>query len=437
MRLTKFYATHIAGFAVCLATLCLFPSQQAFASGDFIIDWNNAALDTSRSERLGAAGASRTYAIVNVAMYDAVNSIERRRGWSSRDNALVDPQGAPLFGSRAAAAAAAAHAALSALHPGLSGDYDTLLASHLAALGGGFAVTLGQNWGASVGATVIAARSNDGTQTQDILPGGTAPGQFRNDFTSGQFRNMTPFAVADPSVHFAPPGPALNSPEYAAAHHEVRLLGDAASPNQNYEEIFRFWRGGGGTARPPGEWVKVAIVVAQQRNTTIFIGRTARLFALLGMALADGTIAAWNAKWDSGAWRPGTAVREANTDGNADTVEVPGWTPRNGSFGSSPEYTSGQSTYAGAGSTILAGFYCDDNIEFTFEGDNAIAGPRTFASFSDAAREAGQARIFAGIHFQFSNQAGQGSGRSVGREILANSLQRNGPLAGTPDCSRF
>lgn len=441
MRLTKHLNSlfRIAIVPIGVLSLSAITPQQALAHGDFVVDWNDTALNTARSERLGAAGASRTYAIVNVAIYDAVNSIDRRRGWSSRPNALVSGQGAPRHGSKAAAAAAAAHAALSALHPGLSGDYDTLLASHLAALGGSHLpwVDAGQTWGAAVGAAVVAARSSDGTQTQEILPAGTGPGEFRNDFTSGQFRNMTPFAIGNPSAYINPPVPALNSPEYAAAHHEVRLLGDAASPNQNYEEIFRFWRGGGGSARPPGEWIKIAIVVAEQRNTTLFISRTARLFALLSMALADGTIIAWNDKWNNQFWRPATAVREASTDGNADTVEVAGWTPRNGSFGSSPEYTSGQSTYAGAGSTILGGFYCNDGVPFTFEGDNAIAGPRSFESFSEAAREAGQARIFAGIHFQFSNQAGQLAGRRVGREILANSLRRQGPFSSKPDCSKF
>jgi hypothetical protein len=121
-------------------------------------------------------------------------------------------------------------------------------------------------------------------------------------------------------------------------------------------------------------------------------------------------------------------VRNADADGNPDTVADPYWTPRNGSFGSSPEHTSGQSTFAGSTSTVLARFYCRDRIAFTFEGDDAIAGPRRFASFSAAARQAGRARIFAGIHFEFSNQAGQTAGRAVAREIAKTRLLRtHGP----------
>jgi len=408
------------------------------AFGENVITrWNAQALETVRTERLGAAPASRTYALVNVAMYDAVNGIDRRRHRSTRDYALVPPTGAPGRGDRRAAAAAAAHAVLSSLYPDLGDRYDAQLASDLDAFGGhsGRRVALGVTWGEEVGNQVVALRAEDGSSPQEIQPGGTSPGEFRANFTSAQYRNMIPFAIEDKAPYRSLGPPPLTSREYLAAHHEVRLLGDDAYVNQDYEEIFRFWRGGGGSARPPGEWIKIAIVVAEQRQTTLFLSATARLFALLGMAMADSTITTWDSKFTYHFWRPATAIQYASTDGNPDTVEDLNWTPRNGSIGGSPEHTSGQSTYAGAGSTILAGFYCDDSIEFSFEGDDAIAGPRTFVSFSDAAREAGRARIFAGIHFEFSNQAGQGAGRSVAREILATALQRSGPFDRLRDCA--
>ncbi|WP_179138027.1 phosphatase PAP2 family protein [Candidatus Entotheonella palauensis] len=146
-------------------------------------------------------------------------------------------------------------------------------------------------------------------------------------------------------------------------------------------------------------------------------------------------IPAWDNKFTFHFWRPATAIREADTDGNPNTVADPGWNPRNGSIGSSPEHTSGQSTFAGAGSRILAGFFCRNNIRFRFEGDNAIAGPRSFRSFSAAAAEAGRARIFAGIHFEFSNQGGQSAGRRLARRVLARKLLRlNGPTHNGQGC---
>ena len=406
-------------------------AQASGGSGDFIVDWNEAALDTVRGERLGAAPASRVYALVNVAIYDAVNSIDKAKRKSSRPNAMINGMRARPAASRSAAAAAAAHTVLSELYPARAADYDALLAAHLAALGHRRSVNLGYEFGARMGSAVMDARAHDGVQTQDILPGGTNPGQFRADFTSAQYRNMAPFAVADPAIYVNPAVVSLTSREYAAAHTDVRMLGDARYANQDYDEIYRFWRGGGGTARPPGEWIKVAGVVAEQEHVIYDISQTARLYALLGMALADSTIVAWTDKFNNQFWRPTTAINNADSDSNADTAQDTEWTPRNGSIGGSPEYTSGQSTYAGAGSTILAAFFCNNNISFTFTGDNSIAGERTFNSFSEAAAEAGRARIFAGIHFEFSNQAGQRAGRAIAREISTKLTGKK------PDCFAF
>ncbi len=240
---------------------------------------------------------------------------------------------------------------------------------------------------------------------------------------------MTPFGILDPSIYLSAGPPALASPDYAVALNEVKLLGNAAIPDQDKEEMFRFWRAGGGSARPPGEWIKIALTVAPAHDATRHsILHTARLFALLGMALGDSAITSVDSKFTYHFWRPTTAIQNADTDGNPETQADPTWTPRNGSIGGSPEHTSGQSTFAAAGATVLGQFYCDDDMAFAFEGDNAIAGPRTFASFSEAAAEAGRARIFAGIHFEFSNQAGQQAGRGVAKEILASQLlMKDGP----------
>merc|ERR1711935_763538 len=210
----------------------------------------------------------------------------------------------------------------------------------------------------------------------------------------------------------------MGSEEYLAAHTEVRLLGDANYENTEYDEIFSFWKAGGGSVRPPGEWIKITMVLAEDRNVVDDLSKTLDLFTVMSLSLADTSIAVASDKVDNQFWRPATAIKEANTDGNPNTVEDSSWSPRNGSAGSSPEHTSGQSAFAGVGSTILAEFFRTDNVKFTFEGDNAISGGRTFNSFSDAAREVGRSRIFSGIHFEFSNQGGQETGREVAREFI-------------------
>ncbi|ETW98358.1 MAG: hypothetical protein ETSY1_19015 [Candidatus Entotheonella factor] len=361
-------------------------------------------------------------------MYDAVNGIAVASNvGNARTHALVSPSGAPQQSqaSDEAAAMAAAHAVLSALYPTMADDYDEALEDGLEALNANAnKVAAGVAWGANVGQQVVSLRANDGSSPSETLPGGTAPGQYRADFTSAQFRNMDPFAINSANPYLSSGPPALTSSAYADAWAEVKDLGNAAIPDQNKEEIFRFWRGSGGSARPPGEWLKIAIEVTNDPTYELSLKGATRLFTLLGMALGDAVIPAWDNKFTFRLWRPTTAIREAGTDDNPNTVADPSWNPRNGSIGGSPEHTSGQSTFAGAGSTILAGFYCDDDISFTFEGDNAIAGPRSFASFSAAAAEAGRARIFAGIHFEFSNQGGQSAGQGVGDEILATQLLR-------------
>lgn len=426
--------------ALAIVAVILSASLARADEGAVVLAWNDQALDAVRDERLGAPVAARLYAMVNVAIYDAVNGIDRARlgrfdRLFGRESALVEPEGAPLRGSREAAAAAAAHAVLVALVPERAITFETQLAADLARLGAGGDVIAGQLWGEGVGAMVVDLRENDGSTPPQTLPGGTAPGQFRGDFTSAQFADLLPFGIASSLPYESGGPPALDSLAYAGALAEVQLLGNGNLPNADFDEIYRFWRGGGGSARPPGEWIKIAAIVSEQETTTESISDTARLFALLGMAMADAVIPAWNNKVNFRFWRPGTAIVEADGDGNPLTVADPGWVPRNGSLGSSPEHTSGQSTFAGAGSAILAGFYCTDFIAFRFEGDDAIAGPRAFSSFSAAAFEAGRARILAGIHFEFSNQAGQTAGRGLANEILTTRLQRFRPPFGPkPRC---
>ncbi len=419
-------------------------NSKAFAekqSENVIITWNELALDTVHEKKLGSTTAARLYAMVNIAMYDAVNGIDRADGSSTLDSALVSPGDVPSDADRRAAAIAAAHAVLSAEQADREDIYDVQMAADLDAIGDDDKddVEAGLSWGSYVGQQVVELRADDGSSPKMVEPGRSGVGEFQSDFTSAHNANMRPFAIADPLIYRSAGPPPLDSEEYANAFNEVKELGNLAIPDQKKEEIFRFWKGGSGSSRSPGEWIKIAIIVANQQDLSL--SESARLFALLGMAMGDSVRVTWDDKLVYFFWRPQTAIRNADTDGNPDTEKDPNWEPRNagrgpspeqgggqsmfaepGGKGGSPEHVAGQSVFAGAGSTILAGFFGWDDISFTFEGDNAIAGPRTFESFSDAAQEAGRARIFAGIHFEFSNQEGQEAGRSLANEILATKL---------------
>ena len=389
-----------------------------------ILTWNDLALNTVRAASLIDAQAARTYAMVNVAMYDAVNGIDSVHGpKDKRGSALIQPQGAPQNGNRSAAAAAAAHAVLVALDPARSGTYDAQLNADLAALGQHPHVNSGRAWGASVGQRVVQARTNDGSTPNETQPAGAGPGVFRADWSNVQFRNLRPFGISNSQPYVSAGPPALTSAAYAAALAEVKIQGNAAVPDPDALPTFQFWNSGAGTSQPPGEWIKVAIILAEQRADSLSLSQEVRFFALLGMALSDVVAPTFTTKFNFRFWRPATAIREADTDGNPFTDADPGWTPRTGTnIGTSPEHTSGHSSFAGAGTTILRGFFCDDNMPFTLDTDATQTGARTYESFSQVEAEAGRSRILGGIHFEFSNQAGLQTGRGVANEILATRL---------------
>jgi len=395
-------------------------AQKQRKTGRVVLDWNDAALDTVREERLGAFDAGRLYAMVNAAMYDAVNGgsedKNRKATFVIKSNAMAKNT------NKRAAASTAAQTVLSFMFPDRESIYEGIQQEIIDSLivegAKEVRINKGVLWGKLVGKEVFSRRENDGTLDKVTLPGGTGPGQFRNDFGSAAFKNMKPFFIRNPQKYISEGPPSLTSEEYLAAHTEVRLLGDANYENTEYDEIFSFWKAGGGSVRPPGEWIKITMALAEDRNVVDDLSKTLDLFTVMSLSLADTSIAVASDKVDNQFWRPATAIKEANTDGNPNTVEDSSWSPRNGSAGSSPEHTSGQSAFAGVGSTILAEFFGTDNVKFTFEGDNAISGGRTFDSFSDAAREAGRSRIFSGIHFEFSNQGGQETGREVAREFI-------------------
>jgi hypothetical protein len=250
-----------------------------------------------------------------------------------------------------------------------------------------------------------------------------------------QYRDVRPFAVQDPAVFVPGPPPALDSVEYAAAFAEVAVLGDASVPAPDLLATYQFWSVPAGSDQPPGEWLRIALMVGDDRRLSLAQG--SRMTALVSMALADTTVATVRTKYTYRHWRPTTAIREADTDGNPLTQANPAWTARAGSVGGTPEWVSGHSSYSGAAATVLAGFFCSDNVRFTHATDSAPGGQaRTYASFSSAAAEAGRSRLFGGQHFAFSDRAGQAIGRGVGNEVLAMRLLRVDGTTHVGDCPR-
>jgi membrane-associated phospholipid phosphatase len=388
---------------------------------DAVRVWNELALDSVRLTRATDADSARLYAMLNVAVYDAVNGIH-----PARTPALVPGPG-PRGGDPQAAAVAAAYTVLSSLDSARVTLYDARLAADLARLPTSHARDLGETWGRQVGRLVLTARADDGARPVESQPAGSGPGVFRAAWSGVQYRDVRPFAVADPAGYVPGPPPALDSLDYAAAFAEVELLGDGRIAAPDKLATYQFWSLPAGTVQPPGEWLRIALTVAGARHLPL--AEAARLAALLTMALADTSVTTVRTKFDYRHWRPTTAIQEADTDGNPFTAPDPGWLARAGSVGSSPEYVSGHSSYSGAGAKALAGFFCADGVEFAHATDTAPGGQaRTYPSFSAAASEAGRSRVYGGQHFEFSNQAGLAIGDGVASEVLATRLlRRAGP----------
>lgn len=403
-----------------LTGAALTPPAGAEPRQDSVRVWNELALTAVRATRATDADAARTYAMLNVAVYDAVNGLTG----PARGHALIPGPG-PRGADPHAAAVAAAHGVLVRLDPDRATGYDAQLRTDLAGLRPGRQRDAGVRWGREVAQRVVASRAGDGSVPVRSQPAGSGPGRFRAEWSGVQYRDVRPFAVADPAAHVPGPPPTLDSLDYAAAFTEVALLGDTATPAPDKLATYQFWSVPAGTGQPAGEWVKIALAVSHD----LPLPTSARLMALLTMTLADTTVTTVATKATYRHWRPATAIREADTDANPLTQPNPSWAPRAGSVGGTPEYPSGHSSYSGAAAAVLAGFFCADDIRFTHTTDSAPGGQaRTYPSFSAAAAEAGRSRVYGGQHFEFSNQAGLAIGHDVAAEVLATRLlKRTGP----------
>ena len=238
---------------------------------DGVRTWNESAFSAVRALRASDADAARWYAMLNVAMYDAVNGIVGGRGEPARAYALVTGSG-PRDGDPFAAAVAAAHAVLVAVDPARTATYDAQRDADLARVSSEHRRTVGAQWGDGVGRRVVQARADDGSAPVQSQPAGTGPGVFRAEWSGVQYRDVRPFAVRDPGVFVPGPPPALDSVEYAAAFAEVAVLGDASVPAPDLLATYQFWSVPAGTDQPPGEWLRIALSVGGDRELSLAQG---------------------------------------------------------------------------------------------------------------------------------------------------------------------
>jgi hypothetical protein len=395
------------------------------AESDVITEWNTVALNAIRADRTAPPRASRALAILHASMYDAVNGIDRSH------EAYIVQSAVPASASPEAAASAAAHGVLLALFPAQQTVFDGLHATVLSGIPNGPRKTHAIVWGESVAAEILAWRASDNAGAIVAAPTADHPGDWEPTppgyaaYLLPQWGFVVPFAIPSGS-HFRPQGPPLlDSAQYAAEFAEVKALGAAvgSSRTPTQDLIALFWADGAGTQTPAGHWNTIAQVVATARGNTL--SENARLFALLNVAMADAAISAWDAKYYFHQWRPVTAIRNGDIDGNPDTIGDPNWS----SFITTPpfpDYISGHSTFSAAASTVLAMFFGTDAIAFATESDSLPGVTRSFASFSSAANEAALSRLYGGIHCRSANEDGLATGIEIGTWAFTHTMQPKG-----------
>ncbi len=407
-----------------LQTLIVFGvlSVGSLAKSDVVTDWNTAALEAIRANRTAPPVASRTLAILHTSIYDAVNGIIR-----VNDPYFVKEKG-PLTASQEAAASAAAYKVLVTLFPGNMESFAKLYEDALDGIRDGPYKRRGLEWGESVAEQILLSRAQDGSKAVVSPPPSNEPGDWHPTppdyipYLLPQWGFVKPFAM--PRSEFFRPGgpPDLTSTKYAADYNEVKALGAAAGSTRTPEqtEIALFWADGAGTVTPPGHWNVIAQDVGSARRNTM--QQNARLFALINVAMADAAICAWDAKYHYNFWRPVTAIRQGDTDGNPATTPDPEWisliiTPP------FPDYISGHSTFSGAAAAVLSLFYRTPRISFTTTSDTLPGAVRRFRGFLEAAHEAALSRMYGGIHFRSSNEDGLKSGLAIGAWTFTHTMR--------------
>jgi len=448
--------THLASALTLLVlatvgTACAAPASAGVGRdtvSEAVLYWNEAAGRAATAACIAPLDnplhESRMYAMTHLAIHDALNAIDRRYDvYTTRR--VADPTA-----SREAAVAGASRAVLTAaireLPPPFTQDcrnsgvasveYD--FAQAMAGLPASSATSSGLNLGRTTAAAVLAARTGDGSDTPLIVtdfPQGTAPGAWR--FTpdrpfafAPKWGEVRPFALRSTGQFRSNAPLALTSQQYAWDLAEVRTYGsDQAPPAQAHvrspwqTEVALFW-----WQSSPLAWNAIGRDLARQRSLD---GHdTARLFALLDMALADGYVGSFAQKYDDRFWRPVTAIRLADTDGNPATTADPAWSPLQVTP-PIPDHDSAHAVEGGAAAGVLRAVLGTDQISFSACSVTLPQGKcgeieeirHQFTSLTQAATENSESRIWIGFHFRHAVEEGQAHGVKIGRWTAEHTLR--------------
>ena len=384
--------------------------------------WNQIATDAVVVTGANAPAASGVLmAIVQLAVYDAVVAITG--GYEPYVASIPASHDASVD----AAVAQSAHDVLVNLLPAQSAALDSHLTATLASIPDGPAKSEGIWVGQQAAVAILADRVGDGrfaSVPYIFLPAGPGiyqptPPAFSTTPLVPWVAQVRPFTMKSPSQFRPEPPPPLSSRKWANAFNLTRAYGDINSTVRTaaQSEVAIFW-----TEHTAGQW---------NRNIRVHSGRerlddvgTARLLAVTNTAMADAWIGCWDGKYHYNFWRPVTAIQQGDTDGRADTIGDPAWTPFR-TTPNHPEYPGAHACVSTAASYALKRFFRRDHTYFPMDAVvDGVTYVHTFRRYTDAGEEAVAARIFGGMHYSFSNEAGARLGRQVVRSMFAKGFFR-------------
>jgi hypothetical protein len=405
------------------AALLIALSASASARADAVVDWNTNAVNAL----VGTAGQSPTVSTVHLAMvhgaaYDAVNSIDERY-----EPYLVDVRARDWY-SKDAAAATAAYRVLLAVVPSQQPALAALYDASLASIPAGPARDGGVMVGEVAAASMLAARAGDGRGGSYRFP---APATVQDPWPIGQWRpvlpsfgndpgawvkDVRPFLIRD-SQRYATRGPdPLSSRRYAREFEEIKAVGalDSTTRTADQTDQARFWVEG------PQPWTRAARKLAVERGLSST--ESARMFAMLYTTGADALIATWNDKARWLFWRPITAIRQAEADGNPATAADAAWLPLVNTP-PYPDHPSGLSSVSAAMAESLEQVF-GHRVRFSVTSVSSNT-TRSYRSFDEAVDEVVNARVYSGIHFRKADEDGAQQGAAVARDGLRHAFERD------------
>jgi len=378
------------------------------ANAAVITTWNEIAVTTVTAG--GASPAAFNYfAFTHLAMYNAVVGITGEYELYRWD------KHAPTGASPEAAAAAAAHRILTYYFPAAAGNLNGKLNDSLALVPDGGAQDKGISYGVRAADNIIALRMNDGRNLVPNVPVADAAGEWSPTppgnlpFSTAFLGGVTPIAL-NSTTQFAPgQPPALNSAQYLADYAEVRDIGEFDSPRDAWQTQTALFFSDAGI---------VPMQRALQEHATrraLDIDDSARMFAAVDTAIADGAGTVWNAKLAYMLWRPVTAIRASGVPELAD------WTPRI-TTPPYPDWPSGLCSVVGATAMVLERLNGDGTVDLKIT-SGAAGVQRHYLDRTIFNQDAVNARVWSGIHFRFADVAGRDIGTSVANFVLDNYFQ--------------